>query len=164
MKVEIGNRLKRIRVGKGFTQKELASKIRGGIDYSYIGKIERGEQLPSLKILMKVSEALSVPVGYFFQDEKGAVVTELLSYDLGFLFKDEKGLNFIRELRFLSKDDLPLITEIIRVLNRHGRSAKYIYSEANEGEYLKAAEGEADYKGHESKGGSRKLKKKPSGP
>ena len=31
-----------LRQRKGLTQKELASKIQGKVDYSYIGKIERG--------------------------------------------------------------------------------------------------------------------------
>ena len=61
LKVEIGKRLKRLRLQKGSTQKELAAKVRGGLDYTYIGKIERGEQLPSLKILIKISEAKRSP-------------------------------------------------------------------------------------------------------
>ena len=66
---EIGQRLRRIRRMRNLTQKELANKIVGKVDYTYIGKIERGEQLPSLKILRKLSEALAVPLAYFFQDE-----------------------------------------------------------------------------------------------
>src|SRR6266567_7340946 len=74
LKVEIGKRLKRLRLEKGFTQKELAVRVKGGLDYTYIGKIERGEQLPSLKILIKISEALSVPIGSFFQEESSPSV------------------------------------------------------------------------------------------
>jgi transcriptional regulator with XRE-family HTH domain len=46
----IGQTLRAFRQRKGLTQKELASKIQGEVDYSYIGKIERGEQLPALKL------------------------------------------------------------------------------------------------------------------
>jgi transcriptional regulator with XRE-family HTH domain len=48
---EIGSRLKKLLMEKGLTQKELASKVKGGLDYTYIGKIERGQQLPSLRAL-----------------------------------------------------------------------------------------------------------------
>ena len=47
----IGQKLRELRQRKGLTQKELARTVRGKVDYSYIGKIERGEQLPSLKVL-----------------------------------------------------------------------------------------------------------------
>ncbi|MBI5183021.1 MAG: helix-turn-helix transcriptional regulator, partial [Nitrospinae bacterium] len=49
----IGGRLKRIRKERGLTQKKLVEVIKGKIDYSYIGKIERGEQLPSIKVLKR---------------------------------------------------------------------------------------------------------------
>ena len=58
MKVEIGIRVKKLRLAKGLTQKEFAASVRGGLDYTYIGKIERGEQLPSLKILLKIDREL----------------------------------------------------------------------------------------------------------
>ena len=45
---QIGKRLRELRQQKGLTQKALAGKIKGKIDQSYIGKIERGEQLPSI--------------------------------------------------------------------------------------------------------------------
>ena len=51
MQRAIGQRLRELRQRKGLTQKDLSLKVRGKIDYSYIGKIERGEQLPSLKML-----------------------------------------------------------------------------------------------------------------
>ncbi|MDE2485479.1 MAG: helix-turn-helix domain-containing protein [candidate division NC10 bacterium] len=44
MKTQIGRRLRRIRRMRDLTQKELANTIVGRVDYTYIGKIERGEQ------------------------------------------------------------------------------------------------------------------------
>jgi transcriptional regulator with XRE-family HTH domain len=119
LKVEIGKRLKRLRLEKGYTQKELAARVREGLDYTYIGKIERGEQLPSLKILIKISEALSVPVGYFFRDESVSAVREISAPGLKLPGKGEKGRELIRALKLLHEDDIPLIIEIVQVLSRH---------------------------------------------
>ncbi len=63
---EIGLILQRLRRDKGWTQKALAQRVAGGVNTTYIGKIERGDQLPSLKILLRLSQALDVSVGDFF--------------------------------------------------------------------------------------------------
>lgn len=145
MKVEIGKRLKRLRLEKGFTQKELAARVRGGLDYTYIGKIERGEQLPSLKILIKISEALSVPVGYFFGDEAVPAVNEIPASELKLLVKEEKGRELLRALKLLHEDDILLLTEIIRVLNRHRNAAKRKLSDTLGEDIPMAAEEGASY-------------------
>lgn len=65
----LGERLRSFRLREGFTQLELARRVAGGVDLSYIGRIERGEQLPSLKVLQKLARALGVSVGEFFGRE-----------------------------------------------------------------------------------------------
>ena len=124
MKIEIGRRLKRLREDRGLTQKEFASEIKGGMDYTYIGKIERGEQLPSLKVLLKVCEAFSVPIGYFFQDEEAAAMIELCLYGLGSHVRGQKWQELIRAMRLLHSDDIPLLIEIIHALNRQKKVSK----------------------------------------
>ncbi|MFA5516616.1 MAG: helix-turn-helix transcriptional regulator [Desulfuromonadales bacterium] len=143
MKVAIGQRLKSLRTMKGLTQKELASRISGGLDYTYIGKIERDEQLPSLKILLGLSEALEVSVGYFFHDSAIAEGKDLYSAGLGALFMQEKGPEMLRALRRLHSDDLPLVTEIIKVLNRHRIVERA--PRKTDGDQLRAAEAEDPY-------------------
>ena len=68
--VKVGKRLKMIRKRLGLTQKQFASRVPGGVDHTYIGKIERGYQYPSVKLLERIGRAYSVPLGYFFEDEK----------------------------------------------------------------------------------------------
>lgn len=63
---EIGLTLRRLRHTHGLTQKALARRVAGGIDATYIGKIERGDQLPSLKVLMRLGRTLGVTVSDFF--------------------------------------------------------------------------------------------------
>ena len=123
MRTEIGRRLKRLRKERGLTQQGLAALVQGGLDYTYIGKIERGEQLPSLKILVGISDALNVPLDYFFRDEEAAAGV-LFASELRALFGQEKGRELARALRLLHPDDIPLVTEIIKVLHRHRAVAK----------------------------------------
>ena len=122
MKKQIGKRLKQLRVEKGLTQKELAAGIAGGIDYTYIGKIERGEQLPSLKILLKICEALAVPAGAFFQDD---AVVPLADARVQSLLKRGKLNGLMAAVRDLPEDDLPLVEEIVRLFARHGKTCRY---------------------------------------
>jgi len=145
LKVEIGKRLKRLRLEKGSTQKELAARVRGGLDYTYIGKIERGEQLPSLKILIKISEALSVPVGYFFLGEAVPAVNEIPADKLKLLTKDDKGHELLKALKLLHEDDIPLLFEIVKVLIRHRNAATRKLADTLGEGALMAAEEEAPY-------------------
>lgn len=103
---------------RDLTQKELANKIVGKVDYTYIGKIERGEQLPSLKVLGKLSGALAVPLAYFFQEE---ALSHLLPEELYRLKAEAERTALLREVAKISRGDIPLLLEIIRVLNVHRR-------------------------------------------
>ena len=118
LKTQIGRRLRRIRRMRDLTQKELANKTVGKLDYTYIGKIERGAQLPSLKVLRKLSEALALPVAYFFQDE---ALTHLLPEELRRLNREGDRKALLLEVAKISRGDIPLLLEIIRVLDAHRR-------------------------------------------
>lgn len=63
---ELGLTLRRLRRQHGLTQKALAQQVADGMDATYIGKIERGDQLPSLKVLLRLSAALNVTISEFF--------------------------------------------------------------------------------------------------
>ena len=134
---DLGRALKRLRSERGMTQKDLAARVDGGLDYTYIGKIERGEQLPSLKILMSLGDALGVPVSHFFQEESPAANSPLRVAE-----SDVKSLELHKELRQLHPDDIPLVVEIVRVLNRHRKAdRKRTYQPANENLPLAAEDG-----------------------
>jgi transcriptional regulator with XRE-family HTH domain len=103
---------------RNLTQKQLASKIAGKLDYTYIGKIERGAQLPSLKVLQKLSDTLAIPLAYFFQDE---ALTHLLPEELRRLSRDGERRALLSGMARISRGDIPLLTEITRVLDAHRR-------------------------------------------
>ena len=69
MKIKLGQRVKKLRKSLGLTQKEFASRVPGKVDHTYVGKIERGHQYPSLNLLERIGRVYHVPLGYFFQGE-----------------------------------------------------------------------------------------------
>jgi transcriptional regulator with XRE-family HTH domain len=57
----VGARLKRLRLDRGFSQRDLSSP---GVSYAYISRIEAGARTPSVKALRKLSQKLGVSVEY----------------------------------------------------------------------------------------------------
>ena len=57
----VGARLKRLRLQRGFSQRDLSSP---GVSYAYISRIEAGARTPSVKALRKLSQKLGVSVEY----------------------------------------------------------------------------------------------------
>jgi len=55
-----GRNVRRFRQQKGLTQEDLAFKSE--IDLTYMGGIERGKRNPSLLVMARIAEALSVPL------------------------------------------------------------------------------------------------------
>jgi transcriptional regulator with XRE-family HTH domain len=53
-----GNLLRAIREEVGLSQENLA--LKAGLHRNYIGILERGEQNPSLLVMMKISKALGI--------------------------------------------------------------------------------------------------------
>ncbi len=74
--MNLGERVKKLRNSLGMTQTEFANRIPGKIDYTYVGKIERGRQYPSLKLLERIGAAFSKPMSYFFKDEDQPTIHE----------------------------------------------------------------------------------------
>ncbi len=57
----VGARLKRLRLARGFSQRDLSSP---GVSYAYISRIEAGARTPSVKALRKLAQKLGVSVEY----------------------------------------------------------------------------------------------------
>jgi tetratricopeptide (TPR) repeat protein len=57
----IGARLKRLRLERGFSQRELAAP---GVSYAYISRIEAGTRQPSVKALRRLAAKLGVSASY----------------------------------------------------------------------------------------------------
>jgi transcriptional regulator with XRE-family HTH domain len=58
---DVGARLKRLRLDRGLSQRDLSSP---GVSYAYISRIEAGARTPSVKALRKLAQKLNVSVEY----------------------------------------------------------------------------------------------------
>jgi transcriptional regulator with XRE-family HTH domain len=56
--VLFGETLRRFRTDRGWSQERLAEAA--GITLNYVGNLERGEQGPSLNVLLRLSRALEI--------------------------------------------------------------------------------------------------------
>ncbi len=73
----LGEDLRGLRKAHGLTLQDLAR--RSGKSVSFISKVERGLARPSVTALQDIAEALSVPIGWFFQTD-GPVPAEERPY------------------------------------------------------------------------------------
>ena len=63
----LGNRIREARIKKQHTQQKLAEMA--GISQIYLGEIERGTKMPSLRSFIKIIEALDLSADYVLRDE-----------------------------------------------------------------------------------------------
>lgn len=54
----LGDRIRILRKAQGLTQQDLGEKT--GLNYKFIGEIERGNQNPSIKVLIKIADVLDI--------------------------------------------------------------------------------------------------------
>src|SRR5437879_13801381 len=72
----IGQRLKRLRLERGLSQRELSSP---GVSYAYISRIEAGTRQPSVKALRMLARKLEVSPEYL---ETGSDLTDAAQREL----------------------------------------------------------------------------------
>lgn len=70
----LGLRIKKLRKAKGLTQEELGDAV--NLDYKYISLLERGVRTPSVKALVRISDALDVEMKDFFDFHKSGAMNE----------------------------------------------------------------------------------------
>ena len=91
----IGKKLKQRRIDLRLTQVQLSDLI--GIEYSALRRIETGRTNPTIKTLLKLTNALSIDVSYLF--EKWSVVYSILELMFSKITSCEEEINFI-DLKF----------------------------------------------------------------
>lgn len=112
----VGERIRELRKRLDLTQKKFAERVVGRVDYTYIGKMERGEQYPSLKMLERIGKAFSVPLAYFFEDDSILNSLNLLPGEIRELLKDIRRQNLLKMSKELNSRDLGLVMQIINIL------------------------------------------------
>jgi len=112
----LGERIKKLRKRLDLTQKEFAGRVAGKVDYTYIGRMEREEQYPSLKMLERIGKAFSVPLSYFFEDDSILKSLDLLPGEIKDILKDKRRQDLLKISKELNPRDLGLVIQIIDIL------------------------------------------------
>src|ERR687885_1168323 len=99
----IGQRLKRLRLERGLSQRELAAQ---GVSYAYISRIEAGTPQPSVKALRTLARKLGVTADYLEtgRDIDEAEVRELRITDAELALRLEDPAKAEESLRELLED------------------------------------------------------------
>jgi transcriptional regulator with XRE-family HTH domain len=63
---DFGKRLRALRKQRGLSQEGFSLLVE--LDRTYIGGIERGERNPGLKVIVRIADALNVPVCELFSE------------------------------------------------------------------------------------------------
>ncbi|MDH7577369.1 MAG: helix-turn-helix transcriptional regulator [Bacillota bacterium] len=71
---QLGRRIRSLRQQLGLTQEELGE--RAHIHYSYVGQVERGDKMPSLRTLKSLAAALNVDLHYLLEEPASYQTTE----------------------------------------------------------------------------------------
>lgn len=108
---ELGKKIRETRKLKGYTQEELAEMVE--LSPNFIGYLERGKQIPSLKTLDKIATALGVTIGWFFYS------IENHRYKPTKLTEKEKAINkLVKILKSLGINDISLILKLAKKISK----------------------------------------------
>lgn len=115
--VHVGKRVRHRRWMVGMTQQQLAEKV--GIKFQQIQKYETGMNRVSASRLWDISDALDVPVAYFFEGlrDAGAEGATESGTVPGDLLADKEALELIRSYYAIPENQRRRLFDLARVLS-----------------------------------------------
>ncbi|MEK4936180.1 transcriptional regulator [Bacillus pseudomycoides] len=125
--MQIGERIRQIRIHKGLTQGELVSGI---CSIAYLSRIENGQVKPSSSFLKKVSQKLDVDCAFLIEGQNEGVESNILK--ICEKYKQDESISETElsslELYVRDTDSMPLLLKVYGVLiYYHARNYKLIY-------------------------------------
>ena len=112
--VHVGKRIRHRRWMVGMTQQQLAEQV--GIKFQQIQKYETGMNRVSASRLWDISEALSVPIDFFFEGlEAGSKSAETTLP--GDILADKEALELVRSYYAIPENQRRRLFELARVLS-----------------------------------------------
>jgi transcriptional regulator with XRE-family HTH domain len=106
IRVAFGHRIKLLRTQRGWTQEQLAARVRPDTSASVISQIERatGTYNPSQAFTLALAEALGVPVHVLYgSEEQGAMWQDL----------DERDRDLLRRIHLLTEAQYALLIHVL---------------------------------------------------
>ena len=70
----LGQRVRRLRIARGWSQEDLAERCQR--HFTYIGRVERGEQNVTVQVLSDIASALSVSVADLLAADQPKLLTD----------------------------------------------------------------------------------------
>jgi len=110
--MNIGERITQLRKARGWSQDELAGQISSS--RAMIGKYERGDNLPSIEVIVKLARAFEVSVDYLVGEGENASF-------------DKEMLNRLDHIEKLPKEEKQRIYHFMDLIIRD-HAAKKAYS------------------------------------
>ncbi len=110
--VHVGKRVRHRRWMVGMTQQQLAERV--GIKFQQIQKYETGMNRISASRLWDISEALGVPVSFFFEGLGDAAAKTALPGDI---LADKEALELVRSYYAIPETQRRRLFELARVLS-----------------------------------------------
>ncbi|WP_422446618.1 helix-turn-helix domain-containing protein [Thermoanaerobacterium sp. DL9XJH110] len=98
--MDIGERIKQIRISKNMQSNELANKV--GISNVYLSYIEHGVKTPTIDTLRKICDALGITLAEFFRDTDNTFPMEYQE--------------LVENAKTLSPKQLKILNEIIKLI------------------------------------------------
>jgi transcriptional regulator with XRE-family HTH domain len=106
--MELGERIKELRVGLNYSQKELSEQ--SGLTIRTIQRIENNEVKPSLYSLKVIGEVLQADLSEFVKK------TDAKPYEINFTIKITDMNQFINDLKTLVKNNWKILLLIVLVV------------------------------------------------
>lgn len=113
--VHVGKRIRHRRWMVGMTQQQLAEKV--GIKFQQIQKYETGMNRVSASRLWDISEALSVPISFFFEGLEVDAAMEGGKTLPGDILADKEALELVRSYYAIPENQRRQLFELARVLS-----------------------------------------------
>lgn len=107
---ELPDKLKQARSQKGLTQGQLSKKT--GVDIQRLSKYERGVQVPTTEVIVKISDALGVSLDYLLKSGKNTVVGQI---------QDAELLKHVIQVDSLPDKDRGILKEILEAFIKKHR-------------------------------------------
>ncbi len=112
--VHVGKRVRHRRWMVGMTQQQLAERV--GIKFQQIQKYETGMNRISASRLWDISEALGVPVSFFFEGLNDGAASNATSLP-GDILADKEALELVRSYYAIPETQRRRLFELARVLS-----------------------------------------------
>ncbi len=114
--IHVGKRIRHRRWMVGMTQQQLAEQV--GIKFQQIQKYETGTNRVSASRLWDIAEALSVPVGFFFEGlDEDQVDTAHDDSVPGDILADKEALELVKSYYAIPETQRRRLFELARVLS-----------------------------------------------